>query len=162
MIRNARRHAAFLVLIASLVMALTPSAWAITQPRASLTDIESDVMCTACGEPLAVANSPEAQSERSYIRALIAKGLTKPQIEQNLVRQYGPAVLGKPPAHGVNLTIYILPPAIVAVGIGILAVTLPRWRRRTRAARSDVAEALPPLDPADQERLNHELSQFRG
>ena len=48
---------------------------ATTQPRASLTDIENDVMCVACHEPLAVAQSPQADSERAYIRRLIAQGL---------------------------------------------------------------------------------------
>ena len=91
-------------------------------------------MCVSCHEPLAVAQSPQADSERNYIRHLIAQGQTKAQIEQALVGQYGRAVLGKPPAHGFNLTVYILPPAIVLVGIAVLAFALPRWRRRARAA----------------------------
>ena len=119
-------------------------------------------MCTACREPLAVAQSPEADQERDYIRTLIAQGLTKKQIEQNLVAQYGVGVLGRPPAHGFNLTIYLLPPAILVVGIAIIAITLPRWRRRTRAATLDPDHSPPPLDPLDQERLDNELSQFRG
>jgi cytochrome c-type biogenesis protein CcmH len=160
---SARRLARMAMLMASVALALAPAAWAATKPRASLTVIENDVMCTACHEPLAVANSPEAESERNYIRGLIAQGLTKPQIERNLVAQYGEAVLGKPPASGVDLTIYILPPAVLAAGIAILAVTLPRWRRRTRAAASQPGEPPPPpLNPADAERLEHELSHFRG
>ena len=119
-------------------------------------------MCTACREPLAVAQSPEADQERDYIRTLIAQGLTTKQIEQNLVAQYGVGVLGRPPAHGFNLSIYLLPPAILIVGIAIIAVTLPRWRRRTRAATLDPDQSLAPLDPLDQERLDKELSQFRG
>jgi len=164
-IRTARRSglARLALLMASIALALAPAAWATTKPRASLTDIENDVMCTACREPLAVANSPEAESERNYIRGLIAQGLTKAQIEQNLVAQYGEAVLGKPPASGVNLTIYILPPAVLVVGIATLAVTLPRWRRRTRAGAGQPGGPLPPpLDPADAARLEHELSNFRG
>ena len=91
-------------------------------------------MCPSCREPLAVAQSPQAYAERNFIRGLIAQGLTKAQIERQLVAQYGPSVLGKPPAHGFNLTVYVLPPALVLLGLGILAITLPRWRRRTRAA----------------------------
>jgi cytochrome c-type biogenesis protein CcmH len=109
-----------------------------------------------------VAQSPQADSERSYIRGLIARCMTKQQIEQNLVGQYGEAVLGKPPASGVNLTIYILPPAILAVGLGILAITLPRWRRRTRAAPPPPPAATASFDPAENARLEHDLSQFRG
>lgn len=143
--------------------ALAPTRTAATQrPRASLTDIENEVMCVSCRESLAVAQSPQANSERDYIRSLIAQGLTKPQIEQNLVGQYGAAVLGKPPATGFNLSVYILPPAILAVGLAILAIVLPRWRRRTRAAPSTASAAAPPLDPAEAARLEQELSQFRG
>ncbi len=130
-------------------------------PRASLTDIENDVMCVSCREPLAVAQSPQANAERGYIRSLIAQGLTKHQIEQNLVAQYGVAVLGKPPASGLNLSVYILPPAILAAGVAILAIALPRWRRRTRAAPGPAAASAPPLEPAEADRLERELSQFR-
>ena len=138
------------------------TAAASERPRASLTDIENDVMCVSCREPLAVAQSPQAYAERDYIRSLIAQGLTKQQIEQNLVAQYGEAVLGKPPASGLNLSVYILPPAILAAGVAILAIALPRWRRRTRADRSAAPASAPPPDPAEADRLERELSQFRG
>ena len=161
MSRTTLRIAALVVLIGSLAISI-PAAWAAPKPRASLTDIESDVMCTVCREPLAVANSLEADQERDYIRGLIAQGLTKAQIEKELVVQYGVGVLGRPPAHGFNLTIYVLPPVILAAGIVIVAVTLPRWRRRTRAANAQPNQAPPPLDPAESDRLEHELSRFRG
>lgn len=154
------------VLCATIALAVAPAAWAAPKPRTSLTDVESDVMCTICHEPLAEAQSLEADQERSYIRGLIAQGLTKAQIEQDLVVQYGPGVLGRPPARGLNLTVYILPPAILLAGIVILAVTLPRWRRRTRAAaetaRQSHSQPISVLEPAEAQRLEHELRQFRG
>jgi cytochrome c-type biogenesis protein CcmH len=129
-----------------------------------LTDIENDVMCVSCREPLAVAQSPQALAERNYIRHLIALGQTKPQIEQALVGQYGPAVLGKPPAHGFNLTVYILPPAILVLGIGTLVVLLPKWRRRSRGGGGDPPSDTPglALDPADAHRLDEELTRYGG
>lgn len=154
---------AFLIALVAAPFALAPAtATAAVAPRASLTDIESDVMCTACREPLEVAQSPQADSERAYIRGLIAQGETKSQILKNLVAQYGTAVLGKPPAHGFNLAVYVIPLAILAVGAAILAFTLPRWRRRTRAAAGAPAATGPALDPTDAQRLEQELSQFRG
>jgi len=163
MIRIARRTGATALLIAFIAAPpALASTTAAAAPRASLTDIESDVMCTSCREPLEVAQSPQADSERAYIRGLIAQGETKQQILNNLVAQYGTAVLGKPPAHGFNLTVYVIPPAIVAAGAAILALTLPRWRRRTRAAARAPAATAPALDPADAQRLEQELSQFRG
>ena len=151
--------AALALLVVGAIAA--PAAGAGT-PRASLTDVEQDVMCVSCREPLAVAESPQAVAERNYVKQLIAQGLTKPQIEQALVAQYGPAVLGRPPAHGFNLTVYILPPAILAVGIAILAFTLPRWRRRSRPAAATPAAAGPKMNPSDARRLEDELSRYGG
>jgi cytochrome c-type biogenesis protein CcmH len=161
MIRAGLRAGAVALLIAFATVAPATASATVT-PRASLTEIESEVMCTACREPLEVAQSPQADSERDYIRGLIAQGETKSQILDNLVAQYGSAVLGKPPAHGFNLTVYVIPVAILALGAAILAYTLPRWRRRTRAAARERAPAGPALDPADAQRLDQELSQFRG
>jgi cytochrome c-type biogenesis protein CcmH/NrfF len=138
----------------------TANAAAAVAPRASLTDIESEVMCTACRESLAVAESPQAYSERAYIRSLIAAGETKQQILNNLVAQYGSAVLAKPPAHGFNLTVYIVPAAVLGAGLAILALALPRWRRRARAAPA--AAARPPLTQADARRLEEDLSRHPG
>ncbi len=150
-----------IVLLAACAFA--PAALATPQhPRASLTDIEADLMCTSCREPLAVAQSPQADSERAYIRTLIAQGLGKRQIEQDMVAQYGEAVLAKPPASGFNLTVYVLPPLILAAGLAILLVALPRWRRRARGAPGSGSAPATAVDPAEAARLDYELGQFRG
>jgi cytochrome c-type biogenesis protein CcmH len=127
-----------------------------------LTQIEPDVMCTVCKTPLAVSQSPEANRERAFISALIAKGETKAQIEKALVYQYGPAVLALPPAHGFDLTLYVLPPVLLALGVGILAYTLPRWRRRTRAAGATAGATDGPgiPTPSDVRRLDDELARY--
>jgi cytochrome c-type biogenesis protein CcmH len=142
------------------LLALTPTATA-APARASLMDVENDVMCVVCDEPLAVAQSPQAYRERNFIRGLIAQGYTKAQIERQLVTVYGPAVLGRPPAHGFNLTVYVLPPAALVAGLALLAFTLPRWRRRVRAQAAE-NRAGPSLTPAEQQRLEDELSHFAG
>ncbi len=135
-----------------------PAPAAVAAPRASLSDVENDVMCVSCREPLSVAESPQAYAERNFIRTLIARGETKAQIEQALVAQYGPAVLGRPPAHGFNLTVYILPPALVLIGVVLLVVTLPRWRRRAAAAAA--ADSPPPsISAADAGRLEEDLAR---
>ncbi len=153
-----RRVALALALSASLASALAGTA-AAAAPRASLSDIENDVMCVSCKEPLSVAQSPQAYAERDLIRKLVAQGLTKAQIENYLVSQYGTQVLGRPPAHGFNLTVYILPPALVALGVAILLATLPKWRRRARAAAARPVPAAPALSPEDARRLEEDLAQ---
>jgi len=115
-------------------------------------------MCVACHTPLAVSESPQANAERDFIRSLIARGETKSQIKQALVAQYGDAVLALPRAHGFNLIVYVLPPAVVAAGLVALAITLPRWRRRTRVTNADTTK--PAIAPADARRLEQDLARF--
>jgi cytochrome c-type biogenesis protein CcmH len=146
-----------------LALALSTAETASAVNRASFTQIESEVMCVVCHEPLAVAQSPEAFQERDYIRGLINQGMTRREIEDDLVQQYGPAVLAKPPAHGFNLLVYIIPPVVVIVGIATLAITLPRWRRRTRQNAAIVAAGPHPAGPAvsaaDARRLDEDLQR---
>jgi cytochrome c-type biogenesis protein CcmH len=146
---------------AALVIASTLAGTAVAAtPKVSLTDIEQDVMCVSCREPLALAQSPQANRERAFVEGLIQQGLTKPQIENALVAQYGTAVLGRPPAHGFNLTVYVLPPALVVLGVVLLAITLPKWRRRAQAAAAAPRPGGPALSAADERRLDEDLSSF--
>ena len=141
----------------------TATAGAALAPKdqTSYIQVVDDVMCVVCHEPLAVAQSPEAFQERDYIRQLIAQGKTRAQIENDLVTQYGPAVLARPPAHGVNVLIYIVPPLVLILGLGTLAVFIPRWRRRARQSEAEQPErSTTPLDPADAQRLNDDLGRF--
>ncbi len=156
--RRARIQIA-LVILALAAAALSPAASTSATTRASFTEIEQDVMCIACHEPLAVAQSPEAFSERAFIRTLIAKGMTKQQIEKQLVVQYGPAILAKPPAHGFNLLIYVLPPVLLIIAVIGLAITIPKWRRRSRGAESAPLSTAPELDPEDARRLEEDLAR---
>jgi cytochrome c-type biogenesis protein CcmH len=152
-------------ILALVGLMLLPTSGLAAHARASLTDIENDVMCVVCNEPLAVAQSAEADQERSYIQMLINQGDTKAQIERKLVLQYGAAVLGRPPAQGFNLSLYVLPPALLALGAAMLLFTLPRWRARSRA-RAVQAAAGPDtslvLNPGESRRVDEELSRFGG
>jgi cytochrome c-type biogenesis protein CcmH len=129
-------------------------------PRASYLQVVNDVMCVVCHEPLGVAQSPEAFQERDYIRQLIAQGKTRKEIENDLVQQYGPAVLARPPAHGVNLLVYIVPPLVLILGIAIIAVFIGRWRRRGRQTDPSPPPPAAALDAADAQRLNEDLGRF--
>ncbi len=150
--------------MAIVAMLALPAPALAVHPRASLTDIENDVMCVVCNESLAVAQSSQADQERSYIQMLINQGDTKAQIERKLVAQYTPAVLGRPPAQGFALSLYVLPPALVILGAAILLFTLPRWRARSRARAAQAQEAgsNPSLElsPEESERVREELARF--
>ncbi len=157
-----RRASLKALLVVALTVALggTPIPTALAAaPRASFTQIEGDVMCVACHESLAVAQSPEAYSERQYIRTLIAQGETRKQIENNLVAQYGPSVLALPPARGFDILVYVIPPLVLILGLGVLVITVPRWRRRARAAAAEPRHTSATLDAADARRLEEDLAR---
>jgi cytochrome c-type biogenesis protein CcmH len=151
-----------IALLALLGLLVLPASGLAVQARTSLTAVEADVMCVVCNEPLAVAQSPEAEQERSFIQMLVNQGDTKAQIERKLVAQYGAAVLGKPPAHGFSLSLYVIPPAVVALGLVILLFTLPRWRARTRARAAPSIGSSLALSPAEAARVDDELGHFDG
>jgi cytochrome c-type biogenesis protein CcmH len=147
---------AVLAIACAAAAAGTPAHAATPPARTSLPAVEQRVMCVTCKIPLMVADSPQANRERAYVRSLIAEGLTIAQIERAMVGQYGPSVLGLPRASGFDLTAYLVPAAAVLVLVLTLALLLPRWRRRTRSAPADPS----PLTSADAARLNADLARF--
>lgn len=132
-------------------------------PRASLPDIETQVMCPVCGVPLSIAESPQAERERAYIRTLIVRGETTAQIKRDLVAQFGPGVLALPPAHGIDLAAYLVPAGVIASLMIGAAIMLPRWRRRSRAPafRAGTGQpGLPALSEADAARLDRDMARI--
>ena len=63
---------------------------AAATPQATLPDVEDEVMCVACGTALNISQAPSADAEREFIRRRIAEGLTKDEIKDALVAEYGP------------------------------------------------------------------------
>ena len=145
-----------LALVAVLALAAPAVATAAT-PRTTLGDVENEVMCPVCGTPLNVAESPQADRERNYIRNLVAQGKTKAEIKRDLVAQYGPDVLALPDSGtGVNWAVYVVPAALVLAALVALVLFVPRWRRRTKAEPDD----RPRLTKADEQRVDRELARF--
>jgi cytochrome c-type biogenesis protein CcmH len=151
-------------LLATLALALT-SALAAAGPtvavpiRASLPDIEDEVMCTTCRVPLNIADSPQADRERTFIRELIARGLDKQQIKTALVGQYGEDVLALPGSGGYGWTAYAIPFGLVVVLAGGLALLLPSWRRRSPAGIG-ADDATAKLSDDDARRLEADLVRY--
>src|SRR3954467_14772465 len=98
-------------------------------PRASLPDIEDEVMCVECGTVLSVSNSPVAAQERAFIRQQIAAGKDKQQIKAAMVQEYGEEVLADPGTSGFNKTLWIVPIVLVLLAAGGIVVAVRRWRR---------------------------------
>lgn len=154
------RLTAMLTLVAALgASPLVDSDALAATPRASMPAIERQVMCVTCKIPLNVAESPQSQRERAYIRGLIAEGKTEAQIKSELVAQYGTSVLALPSAKGFDLAAYLVPLAVVLALIGLVALLLPSWRRHARDQSATSADS-PKLSAGDAARLDADLKRF--
>ena len=153
------RSAAASVLGALLVIAATAALAHAAPPRASLTNVERQVMCVTCKIPLNVAESQQADRERAFIQGLIDEGKNEAEIKQALVGQYGQSVLGLPSAHGFDVTVYVVPAAVALGLVGLLALVLARWRRAGRE-RPSPGPGAPTLSASDAARLDADLQRF--
>jgi cytochrome c-type biogenesis protein CcmH len=141
-------------LLLMLVLALVPAARAAA-PRASFNDIEDEVMCVTCNVPLNIANSPQAEDERTEIKRLIALGLTKQQVLDRLKADLGPEVLADPPRDGFTIPPWLAPIAAIGGVALLLVLTGPRWRRGGGAdPAGDAAGAWPEQSPDELRRLD--------
>ena len=143
-----------------LTLATAPGAGAAQAPRASLTTIERQVMCVTCKIPLNVAESTQAERERSFIQELINQGLDEAQIKRALVGQYGTTVLALPPASGFDLTVYLVPAIVVVALAALLTTLLLRWRRKGGSRHEDSGDPVATISAADASRLDADLSRF--
>lgn len=126
-------------------------------PRASLAEIEQEVMCPTCGTPLIVADSPLADRERQFIEQRIAHGDSKAQIEREMVAQFGPGILATPRASGFGLSAYLVPIVAGMLALLVVGVALRRWRTRTEdSAAVTSATMSAPL----ARRLDDDLARY--
>jgi cytochrome c-type biogenesis protein CcmH len=146
-------------LLAVIAVLLSLTGAAVAAARTSLPAIERQVMCVTCKIPLNVAQSPQANRERAFIQGLIDQGETEAQIKRALVGQYGPTVLGLPHAHGFDLTVYLVPLAVLLALLATLALVLPHWRRHARA-QAAIEAPVPTLAAGDAARLDADLARF--
>jgi cytochrome c-type biogenesis protein CcmH len=156
------RLIAILLTLAMLAGTAAPTVAGATQVREHTTvqQMYDDLMCVLCHESLAVAQSAESYQERAYVRTFVAKGLTKQQIEDRMVGLYGTGVLAQPPKHGFSLLVYIIPPVVVLAGILLLFDTVPRWRRKTAAARDAAGGPEgPTISEQESQRIDEELAE---
>ncbi len=138
-----------------LTLALGAAPASAATPRTSLPDVEDEVMCVLCNVPLNVADEPQADKQRDYIRRLVDDGLTKDQIKARLVEQYGENVLALPEDDGVGVAAYAVPIALVLAMLGAAVYFVPRWRRRPAPAAAGGA----PASDEELRRLDEDLAR---
>ena len=128
-----------LALLGVLVLALAAALAARWPPRPGRRSTTSRTRsCATSAASRSTSPSPRAPtSSARSIKRLIAQGLTKKQIKDRLVAQYGPSILATPrtTASRSPPTSSRSPRSLAA--LVALAIALPRWRRRRAAPRGE-------------------------
>ena len=110
-----------------------------------LKDLGEELRCLVCqNQTIADSAAPLALDLRNQIRAQIAQGRSDDEIRAYMVERYGDFVLYKPPFKAITVLLWVGPFALLALGVGILAVVL---RRRK-------ALAAPPPAGTDRRRAD--------
>lgn len=152
------RRTVLLAAAALAFVAATTALAAAAAPKASLAEIEAEVMCPICGTLLELSNSPQAEQEKAFIARLIAQGRSTQQIKDELVAQYGKRVLAVPDESGFDLSAYLVPIFALVIAVIALAAGLVRWRKRSPNG-SDPPSPSPPQG-ADAERLEADIARY--
>jgi len=146
--------------VRQLILVVVAALLAVPVARArerhpTLNELEGEVMCPVCGTTLDQSSSPAAQQIKRVIASRIAAGDTKSQIKNQLVAEYGDAILAAPEHKGLGLLAWWLPIAGIIAAAVIVGAGAWRWSRRREPLLPG-----PPLDPALEARLNDELRRF--
>lgn len=138
------RRASFVALLVVLVLALAVGAHAgsgspTNAQRAAALDAQ--LKCPSCmDETVAESSASAAVAVRQQVKAMVAAGDSDSQIESSLESRYGSSILLLPPARGLASLIWVLPIALGAVALVVVARLF--WRR-SRAFEHLRQEATP-------------------
>jgi len=140
-------QALILTAAAFLLLAAAPS------PDARFHDLGHRMMCTCgCGQILLECNHVGCQPSEKMInqlRAALDKGDNDDLILQGFVQEYGPVVIAAPTTTGFNRVAWIMPFAVLALGIAFAVHTVRTWKNRPEPALADgivIPEHSPELD----------------
>jgi len=106
--------------------------------------IAKELFCPVCeNTPLDVCPTEACKQWRELIRLKLSEGWTEEQIKQYFVEQYGARVLAEPPRQGWYWLIYLVPVALLALGIYILY-------RAYLSMRAPLTDEIEPVETATQ------------
>ena len=128
----------------------------------TLADLEGEVMCPQCKTTLDQSDAAVARDIKRFIRERADACVPEGQIKDELVAQFGPAVLAAPPREGFHWLAWLLPLVGLVAGAAVISLLVWRWSRRRPVAAPTAQPNGRPLDPELERRLDRELARFDG
>ncbi len=124
--------------------------------------VARELWCPLCsGVRLDSCELKACEQMKDEIGIKLAEGQDLETIKSYFVDQYGPQVLGVPPAQGFNLLAWILPVVVLVAGAAFLLLRGRSLTARPAAASSGRAAASPaPGEDPYARRLEEELERY--
>lgn len=130
-----RRWKSSLLILALAVLCLAQSTTPLANER--VRRLGDQLMCQCgCGSSVTGCNMLEchfAKPVRQKLLAMVTAGMTDSAILDSFVKEYGPAILMKPPARGFNLLGYVMPFIGIALGLVFVWWVIKRFRKPVAA-----------------------------
>jgi cytochrome c-type biogenesis protein CcmH len=145
------------VLVAVLFLALAPTASAACP---TVADLEDELICPTCKTTLDQSDAPVARQIKALVARRVAQCASKEEIKDELVADFGPAVLAAPPREGFHWLAWLLPLAGLLAAAGVISVFVWRWSHSRPAEVVVDSNGRLPLDPELERRLDRELARY--
>ena len=121
--------------------------------------LSEQLMCPVCdGQTIDQSSAAISIDMKSVIWQQLEAGQSNAEIREYFVERYGEAVLAAPTNTGVNLTAWVLPAVIAAVGLAAVGAAYLRMRIPRMTAGSSSATAA--ADPEASDSQNDELEPY--
>ncbi|HEY2629786.1 MAG TPA: cytochrome c-type biogenesis protein [Usitatibacter sp.] len=106
--------------------------------EARLKALAEELRCLVCqNQTIADSNASLALDLRNEIREQVAKGRSDDEIRAYMVERYGDFVLYRPPLKATTVLLWVGPFALLALGAGIVVMTVRRRRKEQPAESGD-------------------------
>jgi cytochrome c-type biogenesis protein CcmH len=146
-----------LLLAIGVALIFAPAAVAACPTAAGL---EGELICPTCKTTLDQSDAPVARQIKALVRRRVADCASEQQIKDELVAQFGPAVLAAPPREGFHWLAWLLPLAGLLAAAAVISGLVWRWSLSRPAEAVADANGCAPLDPELERRLDQELAHF--
>jgi cytochrome c-type biogenesis protein CcmH len=154
-------EARFAALLAAVVAALALAAPA-SAACPTVGDLEGKFICPTCKTTLDQSDAPAARRMKAYLAERVKACASEEQISDELVAQFGPAVLAAPPREGFHWLAWVLPLVGLLGAAAVISALVWRWSRARPADAGASWIGRRELDPELERRLDRELARFDG
>jgi cytochrome c-type biogenesis protein CcmH len=125
-------------------------------------DVAAQLKCPVCqNESVADSSASISEQMRLVIRKQLQSGKSEQQVLAYFAAHYGNQILLTPPQQGFNLLAWLMPVAMLLLGLGLVSFVAYDWRKqaRLRTAETSPQQIEDSLEDAELEQYRAQLEQ---